>query len=132
MLNKLSKLGLILPHLYFAAVAIIIAFNPNYFMLIIAVALLAMIFIKKKTLNVAIAAFLLFFSFWMMLAYLSDFQKITEFNAEAWKFAIQGALFIIANFFMSILMGLPFFKEQIDISESEEFMTGFQIQNSKI
>ena len=132
MLNKLSKFGLYLPHIYFMGVSIIIACNPNYIMIVVAIALLAMIFIKNKILNVAIAAFLLFFSFWMLLAYLSDFHKITEFDAKAWKFAIAGAVFIIANFSMSILMGLPFFKEQIDISESDCLITGFQMQNGRI
>lgn len=132
MLNKLSNLGLYLPHIYFMGISIIIACHPNYMMIVAAIVLLVMIFIKNKILNVAVAAFLLFFSFWILLAYLSDFYKIIEFDAKAWKFIWVGALFIIANFSMSILMGLPFFKEQIDISESDCSVTGFQVQNSKI
>lgn len=119
MLHKLSKLGLYLPHIYFMSVAIIIAANPNFAMIGIAIFLFTIMFIKNKVLNVAVAAFLLFFSFWMSLAYLSDFNKIIEFDNKAWQFVIVGGLFVFTNFFMSILMGLPFFKEQMDKSQEE-------------
>ena len=78
-----------------------------------------MIFIKNKILNVAVAAFMLFFSFWMGLAYLSDFNQILEFDNKAWQFVIVGGLFVFTNFFMAILMGLPFFKEQVDMSQED-------------
>jgi ABC-type multidrug transport system permease subunit len=119
MLHRLSKLGLYLPHLYFMSVVIIIAMNPNFAMIAIAIFLFAMIFIKNKILNVAVAAFMLFFSFWMGLAYLSDFHKIMEFDNKTWQFVLVGGLFVFTNFFMAILMGLPFFKEQVDLSQED-------------
>lgn len=123
MSNKLSKIGLFLPHIYFTIIAIVTVSNPNFVMIGIAIFLLAMIYFKNKILNVSVAAFLLFFSFWMLLAYLSDFHKITTFDTKAWKFMIIGTIFIFANFSMSILMGFPFFKEQIELSEEEEIYT---------
>ena len=62
MLEKLSKVGHYLPHVYFAAISIIIAMNPNYVMIGIALFLCSMIFIKNKILNVVVSAFLLFIS----------------------------------------------------------------------
>jgi hypothetical protein len=119
MLQRLSKLGLYLPHVYFMSVAIIITANPNLVVIGIAIFLFAMIFIKNKIMNVAVAAFMIFFSFWMGLAFLSDFQKIVEFDNQAWQFVSLGGLFVVTNFFMAILMGLPFFKEQLDMSQEE-------------
>lgn len=119
MLHRLSKLGLYLPHIYFVGVCIIMAANPNLVLIGIAIFLISMIFIKNKILNVAVAAFTLFFSFWMGLAYLSDFNKIVEFDPQTWQFVLVGGLFVFTNFFMSILMGLPFFKEQVDMSQED-------------
>ena len=119
MLHRLSKLGLYLPHVYFMIVAIIITANPNLVAIAIAISLFAMIFIKNKILNVGVAAFTLFFSFWMGFAYFSDFQKIIAFDNQAWQFVLVGGLFVFTNFFMAILMGLPFFKEQVDMSQED-------------
>ncbi len=121
MYNKLSKIGLFLPQIYFFAICCIIAANPNFVMIGVAVFLLALIFIKNKILNVGVAAFLLFFSFWMLLAFLSDFHEITIMDQKAWEFVILGSLFVLANFAMSLLMGYPFFREQVLISKGDDY-----------
>lgn len=118
MIDKISKAGLYLPHIYFAIICIIIviATSPNIAMIGIATLLLVVMLLKNKIINVTVSAFLLFFSFWVFLAYLSSCHEIEVMDSKAWQSIIMGGLFIIVNFTMSIMMGFPFFKEQADLS----------------
>lgn len=122
MSSKISKAGLFLPHIYFTIISIVIATNPNFTMIGIAILMLAMIFLKNKILNLSASAFLLFFSFWMMLAYISDFNKIAVLDYKTWQFIIIGGLFVLTNFIMSLMMGFPYFKEQVDMCSDDNFI----------
>jgi len=56
---------------------------------------------ENRTLNIILGSVLLLWSFWMMLAFVTDVAKITNLNYDSWSFIISGAGMVFLNFLAS-------------------------------
>lgn len=97
-----------LPYIYFSAFFLLIinksASYYNLVLLLLSALLLLQMYFQLKYVDCFTGMLLMFLSFWFLLAYASDFHKITSYTNQTWQFVVIGGLIVISNFAMSILM----------------------------
>ena len=97
-----------LPYIYFSVFfLLIISESASYYNMVplaLSVLLLLQMYFQLKYVDWFMGMLLLFLSLWFLLAYASDFHKITSYTNQTWQFIVIGGLIVISNFVMSILM----------------------------
>lgn len=97
-----------LPYIYFSAFFLLIinksASYYNLVLFVLSALLLLQMYFQLKYVDWFTGMLLLFLSLWFLLAYTSDFHKITSYTNQTWQFVVIGGLIVISNFVMSILM----------------------------
>ena len=97
-----------LPYTYFSVFFIlIISESASYYNIVplaLSALLLLQMYFQLKYVDWFMGMLLLFLSLWFLLAYASDFHKITSYTNQTWQFIVIGGLIVISNFVMSILM----------------------------
>ena len=94
-----------LPYIYFSSF-LILATVPDKPMigLLLALPFILQLMVNLKFADILLGSVTLFFSFWMMLAYASDFHKISNYDYKAWSFIGIGGLIVCLNFVMTFFL----------------------------
>lgn len=97
-----------LPYIYFIVFfLLIISESASYYNLVplvLSALLLLQMYFQLKYVDWFTGMLLLLLSLWFLLAYASDFSKITSYTNRTWEFIVVGGLIVISNFTMSVLM----------------------------
>ena len=83
--------------------------NPVAWFLVIV--LILQVILQKRLLNLIIASLFMFLALWMLLAFLSDCAKITEFKTSTWRFLIFGIGFCGLLISSSVWMFIKYFNK---------------------
>lgn len=109
-MNAVNRLCLYLPCLYFIAFFLWMyldnagsADSPGSLQLLIVLPFVIQLVMQKRYMDLLLGGLTLLLSLWLLLAYMSDWMKISEYNQQAWTFIIIGSVVVVMNFVMSFL-----------------------------
>lgn len=107
--NYFKTLTAKLPYAYFIVFGLWLAFEGvlngsimSLVVLIVCIPFFYQLKFENRILNIILGSLLLFWSFWMTLAYISDITQIIAINNHSLRFIIIGGVIVLFNFLASI------------------------------
>ena len=94
-----------LPYLYFFVFFVLVNTPGNTgFLLILSLPFVLQLFFQFKYVDIILSILTFILSVWLMLAYLSDLYKVTIVTNQTRRFIGIGALVVLSNFAMCVLL----------------------------
>lgn len=105
MMNYSKNIVKWLPYIYFFVFLLLVS-NPEnrLYTLIFSIPFLLQLFFQLRYLDQILGALTFILSLWLMLAYVSDLNKIMVITSQSRKFIAFGGTLVCSNFVMSILL----------------------------
>ncbi len=107
--NHFKTLTAKLPYTYFIGLSLWMAFDgvlngsvTSALALIVCVPFFYQLKFENRTLNIILGSLLLFWSFWITLAYIFDIAQIIAINNHSLRFILGGGVLVLFNFLASI------------------------------